>query len=562
MTEWISKQQQDSAAALTIRGKTIPRVVVQILQNRGYHDAKTVEAYFAPTLDMLHDPLLMSDMGVAADRLAQAMHNKEKVMVHGDYDTDGITACAMIVSVLRNLGVEVEYYIPHRIEEGYGLSMSGIAYAAKQGCTLLITVDCGITAREEISHARACGMDVIVTDHHEPTAELPRDCMIINPKRPGDPYPFKELAGVGVAFKLVQALLDKIQVSRERAYEYLDLVALGTVVDVVPLVDENRILVKFGLHRMPKSPNPGIRALLEETGLKKGVTAYHLGFVIGPRINACGRVSDAQAALELLLTSDPKQAARLARKLSTDNKERQLIENQILKDAIFHVAREGYDKDRVLVMADAAWHEGIVGIVASRLSDQFQKPAILLTLKQTSAKGSARSVPGFDITDALAACHDLISKYGGHSQAAGLELDRTQIPELRRRLNEFAQGFEPAVFEKKYTYDIELTFEDITEDVLYFLKYFEPTGIANPQPVFLGSNLEVVGMPRVVGNDHLKFALRSKDSAFEAIAFGKGRMILDIEVGKTHVDCLYTISEDSFFKKKKVVLKIKDIKTA
>lgn len=560
MTEWISKEQTNGATALTVRGKNIPRVVVQILQNRGYLDAKAIEGYFVPSLDRLHDPFLMSDMDRAVDRLLQAIRSKEKVLVHGDYDTDGITASALIVSVLQNHEVDVEYYIPHRIEEGYGLSMSGIAYAKKRGCTLLITVDCGITALDEIAHARKNGMDVIITDHHKPSAELPQDCVIINPKRSGDLYPFKELAGVGVAYKLVQALFMKLQVPEAKAYDFLDLVALGTVVDVVPLVDENRILVTYGLHKMPKSHNLGIRALLEETGLKKGVTAYHLGFIIGPRINACGRVSDARAALELLLTSDRKQATQLARMLSTDNKKRQMIEEQIFKDAIGRVTQEKYGDDRVLVIADKAWHEGIVGIVASRMSDLFHKPAVLLTLKQTSAKGSARSVPGFDITDALATCHELLYKYGGHSQAAGLELDPNNVTALRHRLNEVARGYETAVFEKKYTYDIELALEDINEDVLHFLKFFEPTGIANPQPVFLGSSLEIVGVPRVVGADHLKFALRSNDSAYEAIAYGKGQMILDIEVGRTRVDCLYSISEDSFFRKKKVVLKVKDIK--
>jgi len=560
VTEWISKGQTTGATALTVRGKNIPRVVVQILKNRGYLDAKAVEEYFVPSLDRLHDPFLMSDMDRAVDRLLQAIRSKEKVLVHGDYDTDGITASALIVSVLQNHDVDVEYYIPHRIEEGYGLSMSGIAHAKKRGCTLLVTVDCGITALDEIAHARKNGMDVIITDHHKPSAELPQDCVIINPKRSGDLYPFKELAGVGVAYKLVQALFMKLQVPEEKAYDFLDLVALGTVVDVVPLVDENRILVAYGLHKMPKSHNLGIRALLEETGLKKGVTAYHLGFVIGPRINACGRVSDARAALELLLTSDQKQATQIARMLSTDNKKRQAIEQQIFKDAIGRVTREKYDDDRVLVIADKAWHEGIVGIVASRMSDLFHKPAVLLTLKQTSAKGSARSVPGFDITDALATCHELLYRYGGHSQAAGLELDPDNVTALRHRLNEVARGYETAVFEKKYTYDTELALEDITEDVLHFLKFFEPTGIANPQPVFLGSSLEIVGVPRIVGTDHLKFALRSNDNAYEAIAYGKGQMILDIEVGRTRVDCLYSISEDSFFRKKKIVLKVKDIK--
>lgn len=561
MTKWISNVQSGHADALTVRGKTIPRVVVQILKNRGYHDERSIEEYFAPSLDRLHDPFLMTDMEQAAHRLVRAIQRKEKVLVHGDYDTDGITACALIVSVLRDQGIDAEYYIPHRVEEGYGLSMNAIAHAQAQGCTLLLTVDCGITARDEIARARSHGIDVIVTDHHKPAPELPGDCLIINPKRPEDRYPFKELAGVGVAFKLVQALFAIMQVPLETAYDRLDLVALGTVVDVVPLVDENRILVKYGLHRMPGTENPGIRALLEETGLKKGVTAYHLGFIIGPRVNACGRVSDARAALELLLTSDPEQAAELARGLSADNKKRQIIEEKIFKDALERAERDEYREDRVLVIADPSWHEGIVGIVASRVSDRFHRPAVLLTLKDMSAKGSARSVPGFDITDALKTCRDLLRKYGGHSQAAGLELDRNKLPALRDRLNEYARGYESAVFEKKLGYDIELALEQITEDVLYFLKYFEPTGMGNPQPVFFDSGLEVVGVPRVVGADHLKFALRSNDRVYEAIAYGKGEMILDIEVGKTRVDCLYSISEDSFFRKKKVVLKVRDIRT-
>ena len=559
MTEWISKNSDRTATDIEIRGKKIPGAIVQILRNRGCDTPADIEKFFAPSLSDLHDPFLMKDMDRAVDRIIKAIHDKEKILIHGDYDTDGITGTALIISNLRKFGATVSYYIPHRLEEGYGLSTSGIDQAIEEGCSLLITVDCGSSALDEISYAKAKNIDVIVCDHHQPKQTLPNAHAILNPKLTDSKYPFRDLAGVGVAFKLIHALYTKLDRPLEQIYDDLDLVALGSVVDIVPLVDENRVLVKYGLARIPKSARIGFQAMLEETGLKRSITAYHLGFVIGPRINACGRLRDAKSALELFLTQDRSHARELAHNLSLDNDERKGIEEMIYQEAIQAVSSEGRQKDRIIIAAQRDWHEGVLGIVASRVVAEYFHPTIILSLREDVLKGSARSVPGFNITEAIGSCHDLLTKYGGHAQAAGLELSGKNLDSFRTCINDYAQNCESSLFERKSLYDLELDLSGITPQLVHFLKYFEPTGTANPQPVFLGKDFEVVGIPRVVGSNHLKIALRHKGTAFPAIAFGQAEDILDIEVGKTRVNCLYSVAEDSFFGKKKVTLKIREM---
>jgi len=559
MTKWRSKNNGNDATDIEVRGKIIPRVVVQILQNRGYFTTQSIEKFFAPSLADLHDPFLIEDMEKAADRIIRAIKDKEKVLIHGDYDTDGITGAALLIRNLKTLGLDVSYYIPHRLEEGYGLSIGGINQASQNKCSLIITVDCGSSAIDEIAQAKKKNIDVIVCDHHLSKELLPNAFAFINPKRTASRYPFKDLAGVGVAFKLIQALYEKTGRSKDEAYQDLDLVALGSVVDIVPLIDENRILVKYGINRIPKSKKTGIRALLEETGLQKGVTAYHLGFIIGPRINACGRLRDAKSALDLFLTHDMPHALKLARNLSLDNQTRKGIEEKIYDEAMALIESTDGDKDRIIILAKQDWHEGVLGIVASRIASHFFKPALVLSIKEKAVKGSARSIPGVDITKAIGQCHDLLIKYGGHTQAAGLELNKENLVCFKECLNEHALQIDSSIFEKKSMYDIRLDLAEITPEVVHFLKYFEPTGMANPQPVFYGEDFEVVGIPRVVGTNHLKIALRHQDKAFAAIAFGQAEDILDIEIGKTRVNCLYSIAEDAFLGKRKVVLKIKEM---
>ncbi len=560
MTEWSAKKSVHPATDIEIRGKKIPRVIVQILRNRGYDTLQKIEEFFAPSLDTLYDPFLMSSMDKAVERIIRAIRNKEHVLIHGDYDTDGITGVALLMRHLKKLGAHVDYYIPQRLVEGYGLSMAGIQHALQKECSLIVTVDCGITAVDEIAYANNHNVDVVVCDHHKPKESLPLACALIDPKLPGDAYPFKELAGVGVAFKILQALYENLKLPKEELYIDLDFVALGSVVDVVPLVDENRTLVKYGINKIVRSKKIGFQALLEETGLKRGLTAYHLGFIIGPRINACGRLRDAREALELFLTDDKAYAAKLARNLSQDNAKRQEVEDAIYNEARRLIEQAGRESDRVVLVGKEGWHEGVIGIVASRISEDYYRPAILFALKKDVAKGSARSIKDFDITEALHPCAHLLLKYGGHSQAAGIEMKRENVAELRACINKYAEQFDVNVYKKRSYYDLKLDLDEITDEVVYFLKFFEPTGAANPQPIFCGENFEVVGVPRVIADKHLKFALRNKGKALSAIAYEQAEDILNIEVGKTRIDCLYSVAEDSFLGKKKVVLKVKEMR--
>jgi len=559
MSEWLSRNKVVETGDIEIRGKIIPSIIVQILKNRGYDTPQKIEEFFAPSLNNLGNPLLIPDMVKAVERILQAMKNKERILIHGDYDTDGVTGVALIVRNFRKLGIEAEYYIPHRLVEGYGVSKAGIDYAVNCRCSLMITVDCGITAMNEIAYAQNKKIDVIVLDHHKPREVLPEAYAVVNPKLPQSEYPFKDLAGVGVAYKMLFVLFDKLNLPNEELYEDLDLVALGSVVDVVPLIDENRCLVKHGIKKIIKSKKLGFKAILEETALKTELTAYHLGFIIGPRINACGRLRDAKEAIELFLTKDKSYALRLAKSLSEDNRRRQEIEDAILMGAKELIEEENLIKDRVIVIGKEGWHEGVIGIVASRIAEEYAKPTILLSLKVDTAKGSARSVPGFDICEALNAVSDLLEKFGGHKQAAGMELKKENINMFRAKINDFAKNFDEKIFIKKHYYEFKLDLKDITDDVVHFLKYFEPTGTENPQPTFLGEDLEVVGVPRIVGEEHLKFALRKEKKVFEAIAYGKAENILNMEVGKTRINCLYSISEDSLIGKRKVILKVKEM---
>ncbi len=558
-----SDAQNENIACLAQELK-LPKFIVAILYERGYETYQQIYDFLNPSLANLHPPKLLTDMEKAVFRIIQAIEKKQPILIYGDYDVDGVTGSALLLRVLRLLGAQVSFYIPHRQKEGYGLSDTGVLYAKMHGFGLIITVDCGTTDFAEIEMASQAGIDVIVCDHHEPKEILPRAYAIINPKRTDSIYPFQELAGVGVAFKLAWALLATLNQPKEYLVEHLDLVALGTVADIVPLTDENRILAKFGLKQIAKSKKVGFHALLKVAGLnKREITPYDVGFILAPRINASGRISCAEKAVRLFITDDYKEAELIAQELNQENAQRQNMESEILNSAIEIIELHNLLKNKVLVLGNKAWHEGVVGIVASRLVDLYFRPTILLSIKEDRAKGSGRSIPGFNLYQALKFCQDSLLSFGGHKYACGVILAKDKIEEFSEKIQTYAQENLPQEFlQRKIYIDAPISLHEITPTLLKIIQKFEPFGQDNPCPVFMTSKLEVVGYPRVLGQEHLKFCVREdKDKVLEAIAYGRRDEILRLQKGKeNHLDIVYTFDEHQFAGKTKIQLIIKDLK--
>jgi single-stranded-DNA-specific exonuclease len=561
---WILPEKQDIPESLIQLG--MPRLALTLLYRRGFQDKDSIETFLNPSLARLHNPRLLPDMEKAVERILAAIKKKEKILVYGDYDVDGTCGTALLVRVLKKIGANVAFYIPHRELEGYGLSETGILSAKENGFTLIVTTDCGTTDFSEIEMANNSGIDVIVCDHHEPKDTLPEALAIINPKRHDTDYPFNELAGVGVSFKLAWALLSASGNSKEDLLEHLDLVALGTIADVAPLSDENRALAKFGLLKIRDTNKIGLRALLKVCGLSgKIITPYEIGFILGPRINASGRISEAGKAVELLVTEDEKRAQQIAQELDLENQKRQKIEEEILLKASAQVERMDLAKKRFLVLADESWHEGVVGIVASRIVERFYRPTILIALKEDRGKGSGRSIPGFHLYNALKNCGANLLNFGGHKYAAGLTICRENINKFSDFIDEYTRNnTTEELFQKKLLVDAQASLYDFDEEFIKTLTKFEPFGPENPEPVFVTTGLEVVGYPKIVGKDkeHLRFKVReNKDRVLEVIAFGKSEAILELVKGQEdHLDIVYYLDENSFAGKTRLQLKIKDMR--
>jgi single-stranded-DNA-specific exonuclease len=559
---WILPEKQEIPETLLQIG--LPKLALNLLYRRGYQDKSAIEEYLNPSLARLHNPRLLPDMERAAERILTALKKKERILIYGDYDVDGTCGTALLVRVLNKIGANVSFYIPHRELEGYGLSEAGVLFARQNGFGLIITTDCGTTDIAEIEMANNSEIDVIVCDHHEPKETLPKAFAVINPKRIDTNYPFRELAGVGVSFKLAWALLSATGNTKEDLIEHLDLVALGTIADIAPLSDENRALAKFGMLKIKDTNKVGLRALLKIAGLSgKAITPYEIGFVLGPRINASGRISEASKAVELLITQDEKRATAIAQELDLENQKRQKIEEEILIKASEKVERMDLDKKRFLVLADENWHEGVVGIVASRIVERFYRPTILITLKDNKGKGSGRSIPGFHLYQALKNCEDHLLGFGGHKYAAGLTINRDSIDKFSDSINEYTQNnTTEELFQRKVFIDAQASLYDFNEAFLKTLAQFEPFGPENPEPVFVTNGLEVVGYPKIVGKDHLRFKVReNKERVFDVIAFGKSEAILKLVKGQEdHLDIVYYLDENSFAGKTKVQLKIKDMR--
>uniref|UniRef100_A0A832I0L3 Single-stranded-DNA-specific exonuclease RecJ n=1 Tax=Eiseniibacteriota bacterium TaxID=2212470 RepID=A0A832I0L3_UNCEI len=501
-----------------------PVAVGHALVHRGIVSAADAQRFLDPALEDLHDPYALADLATAVARLRAAIAAREPILVHGDYDVDGITSTFLLYAVLEELGADVGYRIPHRTLDGYGLSPAAVDEAHRRGARLIVTVDCGVTAHEAVARARALGIDIIVTDHHEPAATLPPALAVVNPLRADCGYPFKPLAGVGVTFKLVEALL-RGHGGIARAREFLDVVALGTIADVVPLVGENRVLARLGLDRLSGAGRVGLRALAEVAGLAgKRIGSGHVAFVLAPRINAAGRMGHAEQGLRLLLARDEREARACAESLEDDNERRRRHDEQVLQEAAQRVETElGWPGCRSILLWSEHWHPGVIGIVASRLVERFQRPTLLVALDGDRGRGSGRSLPGLDLHRLLADCDDLLESHGGHAVAAGLSVRRDRLPALRERVERLvAERLAPEDWTPRLTFDADLALGDCTLDLVEWLERLSPHGLENPEPVFRATGVTVLSAQAVGGGKHLRLRLEDGTGTADGIGFGLG----------------------------------------
>lgn len=545
---WTLKEPSERKAVLSLADSlNISSILADLLIKRGVTNFYEAKDYFRPSIDAIHDPFLMDGMEKATRRVIEAVTSNQKICVYGDYDVDGTCSAAIMYMFLKELDANVEVYIPNRITEGYGISVTSVDILKERGTDLIISVDCGITAVEEVTHANKLGIDTIICDHHQPKDVLPPAFAILDPLKPNDEYPFNYLSGAGIAFKLARAIADKIG-RKELVLDYLDLVALAAAADIVPLVDENRILVKEGIEKINNNPRPGIQALMKRARMTPGnLSAGQIVFTVAPRINAVGRMGDAYRAVELFVTKDYAEAERLAGVLEGENFERRKVDEVTFSHAI-ELAREDIENNDSLglVLHDDNWHPGVIGIVASRLVEKFYRPTIMLTTIDGVAKGSARSIIGFNIYEALQQCKDLLVQFGGHKAAAGLEIKIDKIDEFRKRFNEIlretltAQDVKPEVI-----IDQKISLHDITPKFVRILNQFAPFGPGNMRPVFLAENVNVKSTPRIVGTNHMvvSFSQNGTDRIYDSIGFNMGVFANQIEKDKNKVDIVFTIEK-------------------
>ena len=542
----------------------ISTTIAQLLINRGITDLAAARKFLFDDAVNLPDPFLLKDMGKAVERIIHAIQKQEQITVYGDYDVDGITACSLLCKTLKRLGAMVDYYIPERQSEGYGLNIDALTTLQRSGTRLLITVDCGISSFSEVSACQNI-LDIIITDHHQPPALLPPAYAIINPKQPDCPYPEKQLAGVGVAFKLCQALWQQQHSDVAPFTDDLELVAVGTVADIVPLQGENRTLVKAGLAALSDTANLGLQALKEVCGLTgKPINSGHVAFTIGPRLNAAGRVGLASAGVELLLTTDAAVAQRLAQQLNQENSNRQAIEKEILLAAEDELKQVDVQAAKVLVVAGEGWHSGVIGIVASRLVDKYYRPVVIISVEQGIGKGSCRSIAGFDMVQALTECQDLLIKFGGHRQAAGLTIAASHIPELRRRLEAIAAvQLSAADYIPLLKIDCDLPLTEINSALLEELSVMAPHGQGNPSPLFAGRAIALADV-RTLGQQqqHLKLQLHTgaKHTIRDVVAWNMGPLAGQLQ-DIAAIDLVFLPQYNEWKGKKTIQLQAKDLRS-
>lgn len=528
---WQVKDDSPSASSLA-RKMGISKILASLLTNRNVTSADSAKSFLSPRLGALRDPFLLKDMDVAVELITDFILKEKRVTVYGDYDADGLTATSLLVDFFSRLNTPISFYIPHRLKEGYSLNEKAIRKIAKGNTELIITVDCGIDSRSEISLAKELGMEVIITDHHQLPAGFVPVCPTVNPLRPDSSFPFMELSGVGVAFYLAIAIRSRLReagffksMAEPDLRPYLDLVALGTVADIVPLIEENRIFVKSGLNVLTNSQRPGIKALLRVSGIKKDqvITTEDISFKLAPRINAMGRLGPATGAVKLLTTDDEKEASLIATRMDSLNSQRQLIENRIVSETRERIEMiKDLEERRTIVLFDPGWHRGVVGIVASKIVDEYYRPTLILTVEEGTLRGSGRSIDGFDLYQALSDLDDLLEQFGGHDHAAGISLESKEVEEFCDRFEELARKrIDPEDMTPKVEVDAKLGLESISPEILKEIEKIAPFGYKNPEPIFWAGPLKVTSS-KVVGKDHLKLNIKEKGITFGCIAFGKG----------------------------------------
>ena len=527
----------------------VPSIVAAVLVNRGFVEPDKAYAFLHPSLDHLHDPRLLPDYEAAASAILGARERGETIYVHGDYDVDGVTSAALFTRFLKVTGCKVVPHVPHRIKEGYGIHLDAIQWAKDQGTSLFLTCDCGISAHEQVKAAREAGMVVVVTDHHLVGETMPEAAAVVNPHRKDSKYPWSELCGVGVALKLCAGLTRDLGHSVERFYgAYLDLAVLGTVADVMPLLDENRVITRFGLPRLQVTKKVGLQALLKVADLSRAdrLTARNIGFQLGPRINAVGRIDDSALALDLMLTEDRPTADTLAQKLDQVNTERKAEQIRSVESAIERVEASGLDQNYTLLLADDGWHPGLIGLVAGRLVERYRRPSFVLSVQDGIGKGSARSIPGFDLGDAIAKCRGLLIGGGGHEMAAGFSVREEKIPELQAAFESIArENLTPEAFRPRVAVDVEIEAAEASASTANGLSLLEPFGAGNPEPVFSCTDAVIASVAPTSNPDHARVTLETPDGLRSAMAFGNGRSIAAIQQG-SRVRLAFTADTNTF----------------
>lgn len=559
-----TEERKKQAAELAEKINMSP-ILAELLIQRGIKTESAAKRFFRPMLSELIDPFLMNDMDIAVDRLNDAMGRKERIMVYGDYDVDGCTAVALVYKFLQQFYSNIDYYIPDRYDEGYGVSIKGIDYAAETGAKLIVVLDCGIKAIEEIAYAKEKGIDFIICDHHVPDDVLPPAIAILNPKRVDSDYPFKHLSGCGVGFKLMQAFAKNNSIPFARLIPLLDLCAVSIAADIVPVEGENRILAFHGLKQLNQNPCVGFKAIIEICGLtNKELTMSDIVFRMGPRINASGRMQNGKEAVELLVEKDFRKALAEAKRINEYNEQRKDVDKQMTEEANSIVAElESQNHSSSIVLCDANWKKGVVGIVASRLTEIYFRPTVVMTVTDGIATGSARSVAGFDVYEAIKSCRDLLENFGGHTYAAGLSMKIENLGEFKQRFMQYVDShIMPNQTSAELNIDKQLDFKDITKRMLADLKKFAPHGPSNPKPLFITRNVYDYGTSKVVGRqqEHIKLELVDSKSSnvMNGIAFGQSSSAKYIK-SKRSFDIVYTIEENTY-KRGEVQLQIEDIK--